>query len=1184
MENLCPQSVFVTGSDRGIGLGLIRRFLEKPEPPKWVFATSLDLESDTGKKLQSLALEHPNLVALQLDIRDPKSIQAAVKSVEEHLEGKGLNLLINNAGLLIKFTTLCNETAENMFSLFHTNTIGTMQVSQAFLPLLKKAAQESHQEGLSCSRAAIINISSDFASLEKMSGWMLNQVISYRCSKVGAASSRLPSILAPSLEFQPLGIFCMSIHPGWVKTAMGTFLVPLTVKESTTGILQVLSRVTEKDTGSFLDWEGKVVPWDIICGTSEPVEQQVTRPDGSLDGNGNPKRPSDIIVVEPILPVRFCATVQHAARRGGGDPSARAPRRGGAAAAAERGRLVLLGAAEQAGPVPGLAALEGGGGGGGRGGGGGGSEAAPPGSLPRGARWFLDRDGYAFRHVHSYLHTARLSFASCAELGLLDEQAALLQLGPLLQTLDNLKEGKHNLRIRPADIPIAERASMNYWRTRKCISKPPEFPLKSPAFTGLQEKAPLGLMDTPLLDTEEEVHYCFLPLELVEKYPSLLTDDNLLWLCDHAVLIECESTEFRFIANFLRSEKFLLPDNFSNMEALEAEAEALGIPEVIEALKSYQSNPGSVRRSAPEGRQGAPQAARPPLRLYPLVLGLLVKYPDSALGQLHLQSTLDGSKLYISGNGVLFQHVTNWLGTCRLPLTRSVSELPELCAYLDQMDIIYEPMKDALKIYLKERTLMGALGKGPDWRAEMGVFSLHHIVKVYVGNHWYATYLQTLLKVGRKASWIAYGQTLFIHGDGQMFRHVLNFLRLGKLFLPSDFKEWPLLCQEVMEYQIPSLVEALHQYDTSRLQIPPQGAQSETVPLANLEITISEKEHEAGGNSHEHARLILDLDPSASTCSGTREAHGMKEGDGEKEKNAPSSPTKGTKRRNSREAPPPSLGGWGTPCPCRQPESPPRKRGPKGNATKRSDSRDTPIQRLISLVRGWDMVHRGFHEVQPAPGSSSLRAEEEPRRKAAAAGLLPSPGGLGATSPEASQRGLALKAAPRAPGCLPNPGLPRPAPLPEEMRLVAEPSCSRKERGKSEGASVLCHLAVEVVFLSFPLSQEEIFYARKCHTFLTDIILDSIRQKDSKETTAQVGQLVQRLWSLQISAKAFVAGLMVVAPFKAQSHAYETLLRWVEFTLPFAWRYSCCMELLIKKGYFKSLSLFTLEKYLHKPQ
>jgi hypothetical protein len=60
-------------------------------------------------------------------------------------------------------------------------------------------------------------------------------------------------------------------------------------------------------------------------------------------------------------------------------------------------------------------------------------------------------------------------------------KAALFSVG---QTLDNLKEGRHHLRVRPADIPVAERASLNYWRTWKCISKPSDFPIKSPAFTG----------------------------------------------------------------------------------------------------------------------------------------------------------------------------------------------------------------------------------------------------------------------------------------------------------------------------------------------------------------------------------------------------------------------------------------------------------------------------------------------------------------------------------------------------------------------------------------------------------------------------------------------------------------------------------------------------------------------------
>lgn len=54
--------------------------------------------------------------------------------------------------------------------------------------------------------------------------------------------------------------------------------------------------------------------------------------------------------------------------------------------------------------------------------------------------------------------------------------------------------------------------------------------------------------------------------------------------------------------------------------------------------------------------------------------------------------------------------------------------------------------------------------------------------------------------------------------------------------------------------------------------------------------------------------------------------------------------------------------------------------------------------------------------------------------------------------------------------------------------------------------------STEVTFLSFSLSWEEMFYAQKCHCFLTDIILDSIRQKDPKAITAKVVSLANRLW------------------------------------------------------------------------
>uniref|UniRef100_A0A8D2Q555 Potassium channel tetramerization domain containing 19 n=1 Tax=Varanus komodoensis TaxID=61221 RepID=A0A8D2Q555_VARKO len=665
-------------------------------------------------------------------------------------------------------------------------------------------------------------------------------------------------------------------------------------------------------------------------------------------------------------------------------------------------------------------------------------------------------------------------------------------------------------------------------------------------------------MDTPLLDTEEEVHYCFLPLDLVEKYPLLVNDDNLLWLSDNAVLIECEGGEFRFIANFLRSEKILLPENFSSLDVLEAEAEALGIPEVIEAVKICRRNPGGVPVAF--SQLCGQEAARLPL--YPMTLGLLVKYPDSALGQLHMESTLDGNKLYISGNGVLFQHVRNWLGTCKLPLTQNISELPKLCAYLDQMDITYEPMKDALKMYLKQKAPTDTMAK--DWAAAISAFSRHHIVKVYVGNHWYATYLQTLLKFPelllncKKVCWIAYGQSLLIHGDGPTFRHVLNFLRLGKLFLPSEFKEWSLLCQEVMEYQIPALVEALNQYDM----------------------------YSSRGNE-KYTRI---------------------------------SPAKAAKRRTSWEGHRQATDGWASAFCYGLSGSPPRKRGAKGNLTKPLEKQDTPIQKLISLVQGWDMVNCRRCEAQQVPLPGGITAEETPERspcrlpptrclELCGLSLAAEPGLRPAEKPHPSASACAVVQ------CLDQVGSSARTWLEQASAMLGEPHSSTSLILKVEHPPVVAcdgsctahqgsilystrledvnlrltldgtlqfHALLDIVFLSFPLSQEEIFYARKCHCFLTDVILDSIRQKDPKETTAKVELLVRKLWSLQITAKEFVADLLQTAPFKADTPACDKLLRWVEFTLPFAWKYSCCMDLLIKRGYFKSLSHFVIGKYLQK--
>ena len=85
-------TVFITGTTRGIGLELVRQFLEAGSK---VFATARRPETDA---LQSLKATHDDaLQLLTLDVTNSSEIETAVSS----LAGQPVNLLINNAGLYL---------------------------------------------------------------------------------------------------------------------------------------------------------------------------------------------------------------------------------------------------------------------------------------------------------------------------------------------------------------------------------------------------------------------------------------------------------------------------------------------------------------------------------------------------------------------------------------------------------------------------------------------------------------------------------------------------------------------------------------------------------------------------------------------------------------------------------------------------------------------------------------------------------------------------------------------------------------------------------------------------------------------------------------------------------------------------------------------------------------------------
>uniref|UniRef100_A0A8D2MVI7 H17B6 dehydrogenase n=1 Tax=Zonotrichia albicollis TaxID=44394 RepID=A0A8D2MVI7_ZONAL len=237
MEGLSVGSVLLTACEGGLGLGLLKGLLELPSPPRHIFAACLDPQNVT----------------------DPNSIKAAVRKVQAEVGSAGLNLLINSSGTTRR-STVATETAENMSLVYTTNTIGPLQTCQAFLPLLKEAAEAEGQREMSCSRAAIINISSILGSIEVAEAWQERQDICYRCSK--AALNMLTKCLA--LEYGSSGILCVSVDPGHVTPPLEQGMVSggrLTLEESVRGVLQLLAQLSATNNGTFWDWRGQRLPW-----------------------------------------------------------------------------------------------------------------------------------------------------------------------------------------------------------------------------------------------------------------------------------------------------------------------------------------------------------------------------------------------------------------------------------------------------------------------------------------------------------------------------------------------------------------------------------------------------------------------------------------------------------------------------------------------------------------------------------------------------------------------------------------------------------------------------------------------------------------------------------------------------------------------------------------------------------
>ena len=230
--------VLITGANRGVGLELTRQLLARGDR---VIATC-------RQPAQAKTLQHwedqfgEQLLVLALDVTDDASVQAARMGTESVVDR--LDMIINNAGILINSETLSTFDATVMQRTMNVNVIGVMRVTTQFIDLLRRGREPK-----------LINISSQLGSLQKMRpGWGR---YSYNSSK--AALNMVTRMLA--FDLQEDGVAVRAVHPGWVQTDMGGADAAVSAQDSAAGILRLADELNLANTGSFHVYSGEEHPW-----------------------------------------------------------------------------------------------------------------------------------------------------------------------------------------------------------------------------------------------------------------------------------------------------------------------------------------------------------------------------------------------------------------------------------------------------------------------------------------------------------------------------------------------------------------------------------------------------------------------------------------------------------------------------------------------------------------------------------------------------------------------------------------------------------------------------------------------------------------------------------------------------------------------------------------------------------
>ncbi len=244
------KNVLITGANRSIGLESARQLLQNGY---FVWIGSRDIAKGNAVVENFKSQGFTSAAAVALDVTDADSVREAAKTITK--QSGTLDVLINNAGILGGMAQLAGSVPlDTVREVFDTNFFGVIQVTEAFLPLLRKSTQP-----------VIVNVTSGLGSLTLQSdpNWHHYTV---KTAAYGPSKSALNAYtITLAYELKDAGFKVNAVDPGYTATDFNNHSGPTDVKDAAAHIIKYAMLGPDGPTGMFFSEDNDPVtgvsPW-----------------------------------------------------------------------------------------------------------------------------------------------------------------------------------------------------------------------------------------------------------------------------------------------------------------------------------------------------------------------------------------------------------------------------------------------------------------------------------------------------------------------------------------------------------------------------------------------------------------------------------------------------------------------------------------------------------------------------------------------------------------------------------------------------------------------------------------------------------------------------------------------------------------------------------------------------------